>query len=295
MERYDAAIIGSGPAGLEAAINLKIRNKRFIFFGSDNLSRKIVTATRVDNYLGLPAISGMDLQARFIEHLTKMDIDIVTQQIQMIYSMGDFFSLASSQDTYEATTVILATGIAHTKMLPGEEAFLGRGVGYCATCDAPLYRGKTVAVLGYTDEAVHEANYVAEIAEKVYYIPMAKTSFMPDAEVEIIEGPVAGVTGDTLVRQLEVAGKSVPVDGVFILREAVAPAALMPGIAMNGNYIAVNVDMETNIPGCYAAGDCTGKPHQYIRAAGQGQTAALSAVSYIDNMKKEKKNPAADK
>lgn len=290
MTRYDAAIIGTGPAGLEAAINLKIRKKRFILFGDSALSGKLMAAPHIDNYLGLPGISGQALAERFAEHIRQMDIPITTKQVKMIYPMGDFYSLAVGEDVYEASTVILAPGISHDKLFPGEEEYLGKGVGYCATCDAPLYRGKTVVVVGYTEEAVHEANYVAEIAGKVYYVPMAATPDLPDAPVEIIEDKVTGISGDAVVRTLHLAGQDIATDGVFILRASVAPTALIPGITMNGPYIHVNQDMETNLPGCYAAGDCTGKPHQYMRAAGQGQTAALSAVTYLAHLRKHQKN-----
>lgn len=286
MERYDAIVIGSGPAGLEAAINLKIRNKKFLVFGQAALSQKVVAAQRVDNYLGLPGIAGPDMRQRFADHIDAMGIEITPNQVQMIYPMGDFFSLATAEETYEAKAIILAMGISHTKLLPGEEAFLGHGVGYCATCDAPLYRGRTVAILGYTEEAVHEANYVAELAERVLYVPMSDIPALPDAPVEILRGKVHAIHGDTVVRSLEIDNDKVAVDGVFILREAVAPTALLPGIAMNGNYIQVDSDMNTNIPGCFAAGDCTGRPHQYMRAAGQGQTAALAAVDYLARQKK---------
>ena len=283
--RYDAAVIGSGPAGLEAALNLKIRGKRFLLFGSPDLSRKVSAAPRIDNYLGLPGITGKELQERFTAHIAGMDIAVTPEQIQMIYPMGDFFSLASSKATYEATAVILAPGTFSARLFPGEDEFLGRGVGYCATCDAPLYKGKTVAVLGYTEEAVHEANFVAEIAARVYYVPVKKTGLMPREPVELLEGPVEGITGYTKVTGLTLGGKSIPVDGVFVLRDTVAHSSLVPGIALEDGFIKVDVNMATNLPGCFAAGDCTGRHHQYMRAAGQGQTAALNAVQYIDKKK----------
>lgn len=286
MKRYDAIVIGSGPAGIEAAINLKIRNKAFLLFGSEALSHKLVMAAQVDNYLGLPAISGPDLQAKFLSHMRQMDISVLAGQVQAVYPMGDFFALTTSRENYEATAILLATGISHSKPLPGEEAFLGRGVGYCATCDGPLYRGKTVAVLGYTDEAAHEADYLAELAKKVYYFPMKKNAALPGPPVEIRGGPATAVTGDTQVRSLATGDGPLPVDGVFILRDAVAPASLLPGIETDGGFIRVDSDMRTNIPGCFAAGDCTGRPHQFMRAAGQGQTAALAAVGYIDGLRK---------
>lgn len=289
MDRIDVAIIGSGPAGIEAAINLKIRKKSFLLFGTEQMSRKLMSAPRVDNYLGFPGISGADLQAMFQKHMDAMDIAIRPQQVQMIYHMGDHFSLAAGSDTFEATSIILATGISHEKLFAGEEAFLGRGVGYCATCDAPLYRGKTVTILGYTEEAVHEANYVAELAAKVYYVPMVKTETPLDGHIRVLEGKVSAIEGDTIVRSIRLDGQTIPTDGVFILRDSVKPSALIPGLDMHESYIKVTQNMETNIPGCYAAGDCTGKPHQFMRAAGQGQTAALAAVAYLDNLKKSHK------
>lgn len=281
MERYDAAIVGTGPAGLEAAVNLKIRGKRFLLFGTPELSRKLEAAPRIDNYLGLPGISGLDLSRRFREHLAAMEIAVTAERIQMVYPMGSYFALASSRQTYEAAAVILAPGAFSAKPLEGEEQFLGRGVGYCATCDAPLYRGRTVAVLGYTDEAVQETDFIAGLAAKTYYVPMKKTSVLPGPGVEVLEGRATGVAGDDAVRSLLLDGRAVAVDGVFILRDAVAPASLLPGLAMKDGFIAVDAAMATSVPGCYAAGDCTGKPHQYMRAAGQGQTAALGAVAYL--------------
>lgn len=287
MARYDAAVIGSGPAGLEAALNLKARNKNFVLFGSTNLSRKVETARRIDNYLGFPGITGPALQERFSQHLAQMEISLTPHQVQMIYPMGDYFSLTAGQEMYEASAVILATGVSVDRHLDGEEEFLGRGVSYCATCDAPLYKNKTVAVLGYMEEAVHEAEFLAEIASKVYYFPMKPTDVMPAAPVEIQNEKATGVAGDTAVKSLLLGDKALAVDGVFILRETLAPSSLIPGIGLRNGFIQVDENMATTIPGCFAAGDCTGKPHQYMRAAGQGQVAALSAAFYIDKRKKK--------
>lgn len=275
-------IVGSGPAGLEAALNLKIRRKKFLLFGRDNLSAKIERAPRIDNYLGLPGISGQELAERFRNHIKTMGISLRTEQISSIYPMGDYFALASNRDTYEADTVILTTGSLSGVPFPGEERLLGLGVGYCATCDAPLYRGKTVAILGWGDEAVHEANFVREIAETVYYIPMSAHSADLDPAIQVVEGTVLEIEGDAHVSSLVLEDRVLKVDGVFLLRESISPASLLPGIAMEDAFIAVDANMRTSLPGCFAAGDCTGKPHQYMRAAGQGQTAALGAVAYLD-------------
>ncbi|MBQ3422498.1 MAG: NAD(P)/FAD-dependent oxidoreductase, partial [Romboutsia sp.] len=145
--RYDIAIVGSGPAGLSAAINAKIRNKNVIVFGNKNLSNKIVKAPSRDNYLGFYEISGEELKNKFANHIEQLGIKIVEKRINNVYSMGDYFALMSGDSIFEATTVILATGVEYGKPIKGEEEFLGKGVGYCATCDAPLYKDKKVAII----------------------------------------------------------------------------------------------------------------------------------------------------
>ena len=141
MERYDAAIIGTGPAGLSAAVTLKLRNKNILLLGSKDLSRKLNLARRIDNYLGFPGIAGADLAARFREHLEAMDIAVTEDRITAVYAMGDYFAL-QGREMYEASAVILAGGVNQGRPIPGEESLLGRGVSYCATCDAALYRGE---------------------------------------------------------------------------------------------------------------------------------------------------------
>ena len=285
MERYDSVIIGSGPAGLAAAINLKIRGRKFLLFGTKRLSRKLEAAPKIENYLGLYGISGKALAEKFARHLAEMEIEIICEQISTVYPMGDYFAVATGTGMYETKSVILAMGAFSAKELPGESEFLGRGVGYCATCDAPLFRGKTVAVLGYSPEAVNEANFVSTLAAKVYYIPLSKTDNLLNTEIEVVTGKVKGISGTKKAEMLEFEDKTLKADGFFILRDTIAPTALLPGIETESGFIKTDVNMCTNIPGCFAAGDCTGKPHQYMRAAGQGQTAALNADRYIDELK----------
>lgn len=284
--RYDIAIIGSGPAGLSAAINAKIRNKSIVVFGSKNLSSKIEKAPKVNNYLGFYEITGVDLKEQFQKHIDSMNIDITFERINTVYAMGEYFVLAVNEKMYEAKTVILATGIEYTRPLKGEEEFLGRGVGYCATCDAPLYKGKIVTIIGYNKEAEEEANYVSEIAEKIYYVPMYKANYnLKRGNIEIVNDRPLEIQGEDRVRRVMLKNGEIVTDGVFVLKDSVAPNQLVPGLLVENQHIKVDLDMKTNIQGCFAAGDCTGKPYQYMRAAGQGQVAALNAVSYLDSMK----------
>ncbi|MDY6012439.1 NAD(P)/FAD-dependent oxidoreductase [Clostridium sp.] len=282
MERYDIAIVGSGPAGLSAALNAKIRNKSFIIFGDSNLSSKIEKAPKVNNYLGFTLGSGKDLLNSFKEHLDKMGIEIVNERINNIYSMGDYFTLMVNQKMYEARSVILATGTEYTRPLKGEEAFIGRGVGYCATCDAPLYKGKKVTIISYHEEGEEEANFVSELASEVFFVPMYKGDYKLNDNIKVIDGKPIEIVGDSKVSKvLFDDGKELDTDGVFLLKNAVPPTQLVPGLEIEDGHIKVDRLMRTNIKGCFAAGDCVGKPYQYIKSAGEGNVAALSAVSYL--------------
>ncbi|WP_027701945.1 NAD(P)/FAD-dependent oxidoreductase [Metaclostridioides mangenotii] len=294
--RYDIAIIGSGPAGLSAAINAKIRNKSFILFGNDNLSTKLTKAASIDNYLGFHEITGEDLKEKFVEHLEKMEISITNKRINNIYAMGEYFTLLCGSEMFEATTVILATGVEYTKPIKGEEEFLGRGVSYCATCDAPLYKDKNVAVIGYNDESQEEANFLNELTSKTYFIPMYKSEFLMrgskilEDTIEVINDRPVEINGDNLVNNIQFRNiEELAIDGVFVIKDSTSPASLVPGIDIEDRHIKIDAMMNTSIAGCFAAGDCVGRPYSYIKAAGQGQIAALSAVSYLDKLKLKNK------
>lgn len=285
MERYDIAIVGSGPAGLSAALNAKIRNKKFIVFGNKDLSNKLIKAPKVNNYLGFYGANGSELKDMFVEHINKMGITITEERINNIYAMGDYFALMVNDKMYEATSIILATGMEYNKPLKGEVELLGRGVGYCATCDAPLYRDKVVSIVGYNKEAEEEAKYVSELAGKVYYVPMYKGDYDIGEKVEVVEEKPMEIIGEEKVSSLKLQNTELKTDGVFVLKDSISPGQLVPGLEIVDGHINVDREMKTNIPGCFAAGDCVGKPYQYIKSAGEGNIAALSAVKYIDSLK----------
>lgn len=284
-ERYDIAIIGSGPAGLSAAINAKIRNKKILFFGYKDLSNKIVKAPKINNYLGFHDITGLELKDKFKEHIDSLGIEITYERVNTVYSMGDYFALMVNEKMYEAKTVILATGMEFSKPFQGESELLGKGVGYCATCDAPLYKGKIVTVVGYNVEAEEEANYVSEISSKLYYVPTYKGEYKLNKNIEVVQDKVVRVLGEDFVEGLELRNSTIKTDAVFILKDSISPGQLVPGLNMLEAHIAVDRNMKTNLEGLFAAGDCTGKPYQYIKAAGEGLVAAQNAVSFIDNLK----------
>lgn len=287
MKRHDIAIIGSGPAGLSAAINAKIRNKDLIIFGNNDFSAKLIKAPKINNYLGFNEISGIELKENFQNHIDSMEISIINERINNVYAMGDYFALMVNEKMYEAKTVILATGIEYTRPFKGEEQFLGKGVGYCATCDAPLYKEKVVTIIGYNKEAEEEANYVSELASKLYYIPMYTSDYKLNPSIEIIKDRPVEVIGEDKVTKLILSETEIQTDGIFVLRDSISPGQLVPGLTIEDNHIKVDRLMKTNINGCFAAGDCIGKPYQYIKAAGEGLIAALGATSYLDSKSRE--------
>ena len=216
-----------------------------------------------------------------------MGIEITQEQITTVYSMGDYYSLLSKNNQmYDVSAVILATGVNFGKPYPGEKEFLGIGVSYCATCDAPLYRGKTVAIIGASPKEEAEADFMSEIAGKVYYIPLYKEKVNVKEAITVVADVPTAIEGEMKAEKLILKNQELTVDGIFILRESVLPEQLVPGLEMDGNHIAVNRRMETNLAGCFACGDIVGMPYQYIKSAGEGNVAALSAVGYLDSLKK---------
>ena len=282
MSRYDIAIVGTGPGGLEAAITAKLRNKDIILFGNKELSHKITKALDIRNYLGLPDTTGEGLAKAYNAHLDAMEIKINDTRINAIYAMGDYFVLQSADQMFESKSVIISTGVVAGKAFPGEDENLGRGVSYCATCDAALYKGKEAIVIGYSAREEEEANFLAEKADKVTYIALYKDVSRLADNIEVVVRSVPKEIIKEGDKMILVTNKDrFSADGIFILRDVVSADKLVPGLLMKDGHIAVERDMSTNIDGVFACGDVTGKPYQYIKAAGEGNVAALSAVSYL--------------
>lgn len=218
-----------------------------------------------------------------------MNISITEEKINNIYAMGDYFTLMANDKIYEATAVILATGVNFGKPFKGEEEFLGKGVGYCATCDAPLYKDKVVTIIAYNKHDEDEVNFLGTIASKVYYIPMYKEEVEVDDGIEVIHDIPQEIQGSRKAEKLILKNSEIITDGIFILRDSVSPGQLVPGLVMDGSHVKVDRKMQSNLKGCFAAGDIVGTPYQYIKSAGEGNIAALSAVSYIDELKRQNK------
>lgn len=285
MKRYDIAVVGTGAAGVSAAITAKSRNKSVVLFGSKNLSDKITKAARVENYTALPDISGKELAGLMLAHLSALDISITEQRVKAIYKNEKSFTLQAAKNTFEASCVIIATGVAQSRVIKGEKELLGSGVSYCTTCDAGLYKNKNVAVIGYNKDALTEAEFLAETAAEVLYFSMNKgVKFGGNSKVKSIDEKVLEISKSGGKIEVVTAGGKHGVDGVFVLRDSLLPDALISGLETENNHITVNLQMQTSVDGVFACGDVAGTPYQYIKAAGQGNCAALSAVKYLSNL-----------
>ena len=248
----DIAVIGAGPAGYSAAITARKRDQSVVVIGQN--TGWLARAEHVANYPGLPDISGRDL------------LSAMANQAQ-----------ALGADFIEARRVILCTGARQPKLLPGENELLGRGVSYCGTCDGMLYRGRRVAVIAQGPEAVSEANFLAGLCREVVYFGKPEDAL--DPRIVVSGQKPEAILGEASVSGLRAGGEDLPFDGVFIFREAAALSALLPGLEMDGAFIRVDRRMQTNLPGVFAAGDCTGLPLQVAKAVGEGCVAAISAAT----------------
>lgn len=282
MSKVDIAIIGSGPAGISAAINAQIRHKSFYLFGDIGLSDKVQRSECISNYPAFTDISGADFNKNLNQQLSDMKINVIDKRITGIYKMNNYFALLADQEEFDADTVIIATGVETARPIARERELLGRGVSYCATCDGNLYKGKKIAVICDNFPMEEEVSYLADIAEKIYYFPMFKGSKFTADNAEILLSPIVEILGEARVSGVKCRdGKEIDVDGVFFLKQSVSPAVLLSGLEMDGGHVAVNRSMETNIKGCFAAGDCTGLPYQIAKAVGEGNIAAHSVFKYL--------------
>lgn len=279
---YDTAIIGTGAAGLSAALNLKIHNKRFLWFGSDDLSDKINKAEKIMNYPGLSSVTGKQLSDAFKKQIEDMDIEINERTVLSVMPMSKRYAVMAGSEFYEAKTVILATGINAVATVKGESEFLGRGVSYCATCDGNLYKDKTIAVICYSKRFEHEIDFLASLAEKVYLFAYYKNPSVNSGNIEIILKKAESIQGENRVQKIILGdGEEIAVDGVFCLRDSISLSSLFSGLETENGHIKTGRDMSTNLPGVFAAGDCTGRPYQYTKAAGEGNIAAHSVIEYL--------------
>ena len=277
---WDIIVLGSGPAGLAAAVAARGRNKSVLVIGNRWQDSPLAKAERVDNYPGLPGRTGLEMLEEFHRHALELGTEFVVGRGLSLLAWNGF-SITVGAQVYQGQSLILAPGVVRSAKYPGEAEYLGRGVSYCATCDGMLYRNKPVTVVGLTPDAPQEANYQNTLGCQVTYVSPHRPQGLQEGIPYIQAGRLA-VKGEQTVTGLEADGALLPCSGVFILRRTVAPTDLLPALETDGGVIKVDRRMATNVPGVFAAGDCTGGHLQVSKAVGEGHVAALSACEYLD-------------
>ncbi len=302
MERkYDLMIIGSGPAGLAAAIYARRARLDAAVIEKEMVSGdQVLTTYEVDNYPGLPGMGGFELGTKFREHADSLGAEFIEDEVTEIRDLGDLKEVVCREGTYKTRTVLIATGAVHRHLdIPGEERLAGAGVSYCATCDGAFFRGKVTAVVGGGDVALEDAIFLSRMCEKVYVIhrrdefrgaKSLQESLLAQENVEILWDTVAeGVEGDGKVEGLRIrnvkTGEAghLDIDGLFIAVGITPSSQAFAGLVeMDHGYIRAGEDCASSVPGIFAAGDVRTKQlRQIITAAADGANAVTSVERYL--------------
>ncbi len=295
---YDLIIIGSGPAGLSAAIYGKRAGLNLLVLEKNPMSGgQVLNTYEVDNYLGLPGMDGFDMGTKFREHADKLDVEFREAAALSLEDRGGHKLVRTDQGELEARTVILATGAVHALLgVPGEERLSGKGVSYCATCDGAFFRGRTVAVVGGGDVALEDAIYLARSCEKVYLVHrrdelrgamvlQQELKALPNVEI-LYSHVVEEIMGEEAVEAVTLKDRKteksfrLPVAGVFVAVGIRPQTELVQGLAAcdESGYVLAGEDCATDVRGLFAAGDVRRKPlRQIVTAVADGANAAVSA------------------
>jgi thioredoxin reductase (NADPH) len=299
---YDLIVLGGGPTAIGCAI-YAARFALDVLIVGKIFGGLIATTHLVENYPGITSTSGQGLMDMFKEHMNSLRIPYITDEIRSIEQASDHFVLHSFFQKFKAKSVVIATGSERKKLgIPGEEKFAGRGVSYCATCDGPFYKDKTVCVIGGSDSAAKEALFLSQNVKKVYIIyrgdeiraePINKKRVEENHKIEIIyKTNIVEIKGDNTVKSVIFDnGTEFEVDGVFIEVGSIPNSDLAKRIGVKTNQkdeIIINRKSETNLPGVFAAGDVADAPFkQAITGVAEGVVAAYSAFDYIKEMRIE--------
>lgn len=302
----DLIIIGSGPAGMTAAIYAVRRKIKFLILSMD-IGGQMSWSSDVDNYPGLPDLAGVELVKRFNEHMKEYKIEVKREEVKNVQKKGRIIVVKTKKNTYQTKAVIIASGKSPRKLnVIGEEKYLQKGISYCAVCDAPLQKGKKVAVIGSGNSGLDASLFLSKYARKVYLIdispkitgePYLRDKILKNKKIDFIgNAKVKEILGDKFVNGLKYEQngkqKKLEIDGVFVEIGLISKADFTNvrknkwGEIMIFRSTITNEENFTNMPGIFAAGDCTDIPaKQIIVAAGEGAKAAIAAFDYINKWK----------
>ncbi|MGI6278285.1 MAG: NAD(P)/FAD-dependent oxidoreductase [Patescibacteria group bacterium] len=311
MEKYDLIIVGAGPAGLAASIYASRYNINHLVLGQ-NLGGTIAWAHKVENYPGFPSIPGGELAQKFLNHAQGLGGKIINQEVVNLEKVNGFLILtAGNKNQYQTKSIIIATGTKRRKLnVPGEKEYLGKGVSYCATCDAAFYKDKKVVVVGGANSACSGALHLARFAKKVYLVyrkgnlraepawvaeakKTSNISIIYHTNLTAIEGDGQKVTTVKLDRPYQ-DQKEIDTDGVFIEIGGAPVVDLAKKIGLKtdpDNFVITDNLMATNVPGVFCAGDVNAwqkQCQQAIVAVAEGAIAALGVYQHLNSSSKKK-------
>ena len=280
---YDVIVVGSGPAGISAAISVAGRRRTVAVMDGQAPCGRIRKAPSIANYPGFVSASGEELATAFLRHLEESGAPLIAEKAGKIIPDEHGFVVFSEREMYHAGAIVLATGVYREAGIEGEEELVGQGVSYCVTCDGRLFAGRRAAFVSYSPQGEDEASALAEdFGVDVTFLPLYQGDYRLPEGVKVLAGarPTRLARGDGHVL-VSLPGEDLQVDAVFIYKNSVSPQTLLDGLASDGRHVAVDRRMETAVPGVFAAGDCTGEPYQTAKAVGEGQVAALHAVRFV--------------
>ena len=300
--KYDIIVLGSGPAGLSAAVTARGRNKSVLVIGNRWQDSPLARAERVDNYLGMPGMTGMEMLEAFQRHAQEMGVEQVTGKVLSIMEW-EGFNLTVGSQLYQGSALILAPGVVRQAKFPGEETYLGRGVSYCATCDGAFFRGKDVAIVGGGNTALEDALYLANVCRTVYLVhrrdafrgekaladrvrQKENIKIQYDSAVSKIRGESA-VSSVLLENTKTGAQQELPVSAVFVAIGLIPENEIFSRqLPLDDNgYFVAGEDCKTPLEGVFVAGDCRSKLlRQIITAAADGAVAGYQAAAYVNGI-----------
>lgn len=302
MKEVDVVIIGSGIAGISAAIYLKRSSLSFVLLDKSMPGGKLNIIHRIDNYPGYPSISGLELSKSLLEQCKQLGIEFSYGEVNKVEKVDSNFLTRTDIDSYLSKVVIVASGLSEAKLnIPGEKQYFGKGVSYCATCDGPFFKNKDVAIYGYKDFAFEDAIYLSSLVNRLYFIlpksPLATETHLNEVKkaknIIIFDGySLKEIKGDNKVNSIVInkdnENKELEVSAIFPLFEQISSSSFLSplSIKMSNGFIDADKDGKTNVDGVYAVGDIVNKKlRQLINAASEGALAAISSINYVRSKK----------